>query len=647
MANFLTQCPFCQTSFKVSDEHMQAANGVVRCGSCMEFFLADQNRISLREHREYRKNNNKEHKEQSESTESQIREQSPADNSSLESVAQDTPVSETQAPEQEGIPLFTMEPDVDELYAANNPTLNETAFVAEDSADDNSELTETNSFEEPSTPFISWETFDTVEEGTQQSEKNDVTESAQQESTEETAVSFKEQVFSTEIDGESAEQGEEDKEGKEDTNDAQTPQQTSPSLTEDILSPPVTDQTKADPEQKRPGEFSAFLNPAAYKVKTIDFSFKLSPEDNRFVADSPEQTLAQDDCQTVILENPEPDQEMDFTETAEVLPGSDPQQGYADDQPATEYSDSDSIPTHPIDPDTDTGTDISREDDDQTIEEKEPATSASSIEMTAAQVAATAEESTIPTLAPDFVASEHIPVSQQRRAVAWSPVLTKALPPQDGTPLFGNIPFQADTEKAFIHNNLSTLRDHDSLLPLPRENLEAINEEPVELTSSHDPLKKMKTLALVVASLLLILSLAGQYAWFNLESLLEDERFDPFTARVCNFVDCPDTSLIDLTALITEELLIRSHPSLPDALLVNFIFRNDAAREQEFPLVELNFTNNNGTIVANRVFTPLEYLPSEMHLFTHMPAHSSIQVSLELVDPGDDATGYSLVFRNP
>jgi len=40
-------------------------------------------------------------------------------------------------------------------------------------------------------------------------------------------------------------------------------------------------------------------------------------------------------------------------------------------------------------------------------------------------------------------------------------------------------------------------------------------------------------------------------------------------------------------------------------------------------------------------------MPDEMQLFTHMPAHSSIQVSLDLVDPGSEATGYSLVFRNP
>ena len=49
MSQLLTQCPFCQTTFKVSYAQMQAANGVVRCGACMEVFLASQHRVILKE----------------------------------------------------------------------------------------------------------------------------------------------------------------------------------------------------------------------------------------------------------------------------------------------------------------------------------------------------------------------------------------------------------------------------------------------------------------------------------------------------------------------------------------------------------------------------------------------------------------------
>ena len=42
----LTQCPHCKASFKVSDEQLNAANGKVRCGACLNIFDAVAYQIS-------------------------------------------------------------------------------------------------------------------------------------------------------------------------------------------------------------------------------------------------------------------------------------------------------------------------------------------------------------------------------------------------------------------------------------------------------------------------------------------------------------------------------------------------------------------------------------------------------------------------
>ncbi|MHB0817379.1 DUF3426 domain-containing protein [Stutzerimonas stutzeri] len=42
MTSFVTQCPHCRTSFRVSRAQLAAARGVVRCGACMELFNAAQ-----------------------------------------------------------------------------------------------------------------------------------------------------------------------------------------------------------------------------------------------------------------------------------------------------------------------------------------------------------------------------------------------------------------------------------------------------------------------------------------------------------------------------------------------------------------------------------------------------------------------------
>ena len=44
MSDLVTQCPKCQTAFRVTEPQLQAAHGAVRCGSCLHIFVADEHR---------------------------------------------------------------------------------------------------------------------------------------------------------------------------------------------------------------------------------------------------------------------------------------------------------------------------------------------------------------------------------------------------------------------------------------------------------------------------------------------------------------------------------------------------------------------------------------------------------------------------
>ena len=46
--SFVTQCPHCQTSFRVSHAQLGMARGVVRCGSCLQVFNAAQQLLNKR-----------------------------------------------------------------------------------------------------------------------------------------------------------------------------------------------------------------------------------------------------------------------------------------------------------------------------------------------------------------------------------------------------------------------------------------------------------------------------------------------------------------------------------------------------------------------------------------------------------------------
>ncbi|WP_313062441.1 MJ0042-type zinc finger domain-containing protein, partial [Pseudomonas rhodesiae] len=46
--SFVTQCPHCQTRFRVNHAQLSVARGVVRCGSCLQVFNAARQLLEQR-----------------------------------------------------------------------------------------------------------------------------------------------------------------------------------------------------------------------------------------------------------------------------------------------------------------------------------------------------------------------------------------------------------------------------------------------------------------------------------------------------------------------------------------------------------------------------------------------------------------------
>lgn len=200
------------------------------------------------------------------------------------------------------------------------------------------------------------------------------------------------------------------------------------------------------------------------------------------------------------------------------------------------------------------------------------------------------------------------------------------------------------TDKTELRRHLAELEDDEALEPLDDEDLD-FEDEPVMLDS---PPRRgwLATSALILGNVLLIVVLALQYADANIAALDGNAGFAPFKPYVCRVVECPPPERSQLDRLVSEQLLVRSHPRYAQALEVNLVFRNDAAEAQPFPAIELGFHDTSNRLLANRLFQPSDYLPAELRT-SEMPARSSYQVQLEMVDPGSEAVNYTLTFRKP
>ncbi len=146
-------------------------------------------------------------------------------------------------------------------------------------------------------------------------------------------------------------------------------------------------------------------------------------------------------------------------------------------------------------------------------------------------------------------------------------------------------------------------------------------------------------------TLLGVLALTAQVFFYQFESWGRDPSLRPLYALACELLGCELPVLRDLTALRSEQLLVRSHPRLKNALVVDAIIVNEANFAQPFPALELHFSNVQGELVAGRRFQPEEYLAGELEGATMIAPRTPVRLELAIDDPGGEAVNYTLKFR--
>ncbi|WP_341937823.1 DUF3426 domain-containing protein [Marinimicrobium sp. C2-29] len=168
-----------------------------------------------------------------------------------------------------------------------------------------------------------------------------------------------------------------------------------------------------------------------------------------------------------------------------------------------------------------------------------------------------------------------------------------------------------------------------------------IDPEPVEMTwtRQHHRQQRRKWLwgGLALVALLLILV---QVAWLQFDRLSRIEPYRSVYATACGVLGCTLPTLEDRSRIRAYNLVVRNHPDRENALVVDAILLNNAGFAQSFPDLILEFSDLNGEAVAARRFSPDEYLSGELAGRESMPPNQPVHLTLELVDPGEEAVNY-------
>jgi len=195
--------------------------------------------------------------------------------------------------------------------------------------------------------------------------------------------------------------------------------------------------------------------------------------------------------------------------------------------------------------------------------------------------------------------------------------------------------------------------------PKPDPALESFASEQESFSTSapfgdlrHDPVSVggnnkswLRTMVWSVIVLGLLGVLVAQVTWFQFDRLSAIPELRPFYEKGCELAGCKLKPLINVDAIQSRKLVVRTNPENRSQLVVDAVIINRADFQQPFPAIALTFSNLNGDIVAQSVFTPSDYLAGEADKLDIMPVETPVRIAISIRDPGRDAVNYNIIFR--
>ena len=170
-----------------------------------------------------------------------------------------------------------------------------------------------------------------------------------------------------------------------------------------------------------------------------------------------------------------------------------------------------------------------------------------------------------------------------------------------------------------------------------------LRREPVSVAGNGRGRVRTALWTLIVLALLGVL--VAQVTWFQFDRLSSIPELRPFYEQGCEIAGCELNPLLNVDAIQSRKLVVRTNPENRSQLVVDAVIINRAAFEQPFPAIALTFSNLNGDVVAQSVFTPDEYLAGDGRDLEAMPTDTPVRIVINIRDPGKDAVNYNIAFR--
>ena len=138
--------------------------------------------------------------------------------------------------------------------------------------------------------------------------------------------------------------------------------------------------------------------------------------------------------------------------------------------------------------------------------------------------------------------------------------------------------------------------------------------------------------------------LAGQYVWYwQPDKVLQHQEVRPWLEKICYNFLCELPPTYDTASFLMQEHIAQVHSEVDNAIQFEATFTNTAGFPQPYPYLQLTFEDHNGKSLAQRNFTPTEYLQHTLTNGQQMRPQASVHIKLELSDMADFIEGNIVV----
>ena len=199
---------------------------------------------------------------------------------------------------------------------------------------------------------------------------------------------------------------------------------------------------------------------------------------------------------------------------------------------------------------------------------------------------------------------------------------------------------ESETKSGSTDNDFEDTAEHNVAEITQSTTVPVVEEEVVPSFLNQNTAKSGSPASLfgwLFATLFMLLLLAAQYLHFNSMQLADNPDYRPFLETLCPITGCvlPLRKAPDKIVTINHD--VHTHPSVKEALEIQLSFRNKADFTQQFPVLEVIFSNPRGEIIARRQFRPAEYLNSNISYIAGIKPNQTEKIDLEIVDPDPGA----------